>query len=221
VRGEFETDRDRLLSAFARPPARAAATDARRAAVAAILSPGSDGPDLWFILRAVRAGDPWSGQIAFPGGRMDATDADPLHTAIRETAEELGLDLGRDDRVGALDDLGPLSGLPSLVVHPWVFWVPVLRDLAPSPAEVAAVFPVPLRRLEVGFGRSHFAFDWKGMAHTLPCVEVETPLGNARLWGMTLRIVDDLLHRLDGGGIGLDRACEAGILPLAERASRS
>jgi 8-oxo-dGTP pyrophosphatase MutT (NUDIX family) len=194
-----------LRQAVGRPAVRAVAPDARRASVAAVLTPSEAGADLWFILRSVREGDPWSGQIGFPGGRMDAGDPDPLHTAIRETQEELGLALSRSELLGELDDLAPITGLQRLVVHPYVFWRSGLGELAPNPAEVAAVFPVGLEDLVAGVSRTRFVLDWKGESHELPCVEVPTPLGTARLWGMTLRIVDDLLHRLDGRGIGLDR----------------
>jgi hypothetical protein len=105
-------------------------------------------------------------------------------------------------------------------VHPYVFWAQRVEGLAPSPAEVAHVFPVPLGRLVEGFGRGHFQYDWRGARHTLPCVDLETPAGVARLWGMSLRIVDDLLHRLDGRGIGLERAVQAGSGALADDPSR-
>ncbi len=206
MRAEFETGRDRLRRLLDRPPVRAVAPAASRASVAALLAPGEGGPDLWFILRAARDGDPWSGQVALPGGRMDAADPDSLHTAVRETREELGVDLEGAEVLGALDDLAPLTGLPNLVVHPWAFWVPEIGPLTPSPREVAEVFTVPLRDLVAGAGRTRFVLDWKGQSRELACVWVPTPAGPARLWGMTLRIVDDLLHRIDGGGIGLERA---------------
>src|SRR5438093_2935884 len=92
------------------------------AAVAVVLHDGNDGIEALCIHRAVRAGDVWSGQIAFPGGRRDPGDADLLATAIRETMEEVGVDLSSAERLGVLDDLYPRTPvLPPVVVRPFVF----------------------------------------------------------------------------------------------------
>ena len=64
-----------------------------RAAVAALLRPGSDGAEFLFIHRADDPRDHWSGHMAFPGGRVEPTDADSLAAALRETREEVDLDL--------------------------------------------------------------------------------------------------------------------------------
>src|SRR5207249_11060459 len=91
------------------------------AAVAVVLHDGNDGIEALFIHRAVRAGDTWSGQIAFPGGRREPTDADLRATAIRETREEIGVDLSNAERLGVLDDLYPRTPvLPPVVVRPLV-----------------------------------------------------------------------------------------------------
>ena len=63
------------------------------AAVALILREGKAGPEILFIVRAKRDGDPWSGDLGFPGGRVEACDKEPRLTAERETLEEIGLDL--------------------------------------------------------------------------------------------------------------------------------
>src|SRR5688572_28899501 len=67
---------------------------AKHAAVAAVLhEPGEGHPELLFIERAEHPLDPWSGHMAFPGGRVDPGDPGPRHAAERETLEEVGLDL--------------------------------------------------------------------------------------------------------------------------------
>jgi 8-oxo-dGTP pyrophosphatase MutT (NUDIX family) len=86
----------------------------KEAAVALVLRPHPDGDaELLFIRRATRAGDPWSGQIGLPGGRYEPADDLLETTALRETLEEVGLDLRAGGRVlGALDELRPRTGAP-------------------------------------------------------------------------------------------------------------
>lgn len=209
---DLPTALDELRRACAAPPVLAEGRDARHAAVAAILSPGPDGTELWFIQRAEHPRDPWSGQVAFPGGRVEPDDAGPLDTAIRETREEIGVDLTLGEAVGALDDLAPVRDGPKIVVHPYVFWLPEPQEVRPNPLEVAGVFRARLADLADGVGRGRFDFDWKGGRWKMPCVDLPGPQGiPVRLWGMTLRIVDGLLDRLDGRGIGLERPSDSGV----------
>ncbi len=209
---DLSTALDDLRRACAAPAVLADVGDAREAAVAAILGPGRDGPDVWFIQRAVHPRDPWSGQVAFPGGRVEPADADGRAAALRETLEEIGVDLSRGESLGALDDLAAVRDGPRIVVHPYVFGLHEPQELRLNAVEVAAVFRAPLADLLGGVARSRFDFDWKGGRWTLPCVDLPGPQGvPVRLWGMTLRMVDGLLHRLDGRGIGLERPAEGGV----------
>ena len=105
----------------------------RRAAVALIFRAGADGaPELLFIKRAEYPADPWSGQIAFPGGREEPTDGELIQTAVRETREETGLDLAAhcDQLTAALTHAAEVSaarlhrlldpattGLPAQLAH--------------------------------------------------------------------------------------------------------
>lgn len=172
----------------------------RHAAVAAIFLPG---PDLLFIRRAESLRDPWSGHIAFPGGRVDPGDADPLAAAVREVREEVGVDLIGAELLGSLPPLLPITGL-GLAVHPFAF------AFAEEPAftlnyEVQSVHRLSLAALFAGVGRGSMPFRWQGQDVTLPCVDFD----GLRLWGMTLRIVDEILHVVDGGGVGFDRAARS------------
>ena len=162
-----------------------------RAAVAAVFGPGDD---LLLIQRAERAGDLWSGHLAFPGGREDASDADLLATATRECAEELGLDLRGATLLGALPpQASPRNaGRQQVNVIPWVFRLDRWPSLRPN-SEVAAYHFEPLSRLVSREGRGEFPYRWQGVDYTLPCVDL--PPG--RLWGMTLRMIDDLLERIE------------------------
>ncbi|MBD0320648.1 MAG: NUDIX domain-containing protein, partial [Gemmatimonadetes bacterium] len=91
---------EELASALAaRPPRRAEAEErVPSAAVALLLRPSGDGPELLLIRRAEREGDPWSGHMALPGGRADPRDRDAAATAARETLEEVGIDVVRGGR---------------------------------------------------------------------------------------------------------------------------
>lgn len=92
-------------------------TEHQRAAVALVLRIGHDGPEMLFIERACRDGDPWSGQMAFPGGRIDVVDRGPADTAERETREEVGLHLAPAARLGRIDDVaGRRAGRYSAIV---------------------------------------------------------------------------------------------------------
>ena len=95
--------------------------DPARAAVAIVLRAVPQ-LEILLIQRAVREGDPWSGQIALPGGRRGPEDATLQDTAIRETLEETGVDLNADGIVlGALDELRPRTPvLPPIIVTPFV-----------------------------------------------------------------------------------------------------
>lgn len=189
----------RLRAAMARPARRLPRHDAPPEASVAAVFYGPDA-DLLFIRRATVPGDPWSGHIAFPGGRREVEDSDLLATAIRETHEELGLDLSAARYLGELDELGPVSRRKPLVVRPHVFHLDRLPAVRPN-REVAEVMRLSLGDLLGNVGRGPMPFEWNGQALELARVD----FAGARLWGMTLRMVDDLLHRIDGEGMGLRR----------------
>ena len=96
----------------------------RQAAVAAILREGSAGTEALFIRRAERPGDIWSGHMAFPGGHREDVDADLQETAVRETREEIGLDLDEHARLlGHLEyvDVNPIGTRIQMIVAPYVY----------------------------------------------------------------------------------------------------
>ena len=160
---------------------------ARRAAVALILRRDAQ---LLFIQRAHYETDPWSGQVAFPGGREEPGDTSLMDTALRETYEEIGLDLRRDGEViGQLDDLGPPTPrLPPVVVRPFVALIgshsaPILSD------EVAACFWVPLAALRLDTGWRDTVVTARGMEFTRRAFHHEGFV----VWGMTERILSHFL----------------------------
>jgi len=92
------------------------------AAVALVLAGGSD-LSLCVIRRAERADDPWSGHLAFPGGRQDPGDRDSQATAERETLEEVGLDVRRGEFLGALSQVLVRGRVPGwrMILSPFVY----------------------------------------------------------------------------------------------------
>jgi 8-oxo-dGTP pyrophosphatase MutT (NUDIX family) len=90
----------------------------RRAAVSVIVKNSPTGLKLLMVKRARRVDDPWSGQIAFPGGHQKPEDPTILATAIRETVEEVGLDIRSSKILGTLDEIKPVT--KPMVVTPFV-----------------------------------------------------------------------------------------------------
>ena len=161
----------------------------REAAVALVLVPDGDRDvALLFIKRAEHPLDPWSGQIALPGGRRELGDPDLLATAVRETAEETSVELAAASLVGELDDLSPVSPhLPPLVVRPFVFALPAVPTIHLSP-EVADYLWVP---------RRHLIDQLREESVTVRDRTLLVPgyrTGPHFIWGMTERIVTPFLQ---------------------------
>ena len=167
----------------------------KRAAVAIVLRDGGDsGLELLLINRSEREGDPWSGQIALPGGRHDPTDATLQDTAVRETREETGIDLDESGIVlGTLDELRPRTPtLPSIIVTPFV--AVVHGDVAIETSdEVAIAFWVPLASLGDPAMSNESEVTVRGATWRVPSYL----LGGHIVWGMTERILRNLLALLD------------------------
>ncbi len=199
-------DLDDVARVLQRPPRDHADDTPSHSAVAVILTPAGsapgqgleDGPEVWFIRRAPRRGDPWSGHVGFPGGRAEAIDAHLRATAQRETWEELGVALPDAHWLGRLDDLRTRP-VRSLMVRPHVFALDAVPDWTPN-HEVADVFHTTLGALMRGTDRTTMRWP-AGLGVTLPKVDIDGHV----LWGLSLQIVDDLLDRLDGLGTGLAR----------------
>ena len=170
------------------------APGARRAAVALLLRPGAQGLELCFIRRAERTGDPWSGHVAFPGGREEPHDDTLEHTALRETFEETGVDVRAGGRVlGRLDDLAPRSPLlPPVLVRPFVAVVPAGTEVVPNDGEVAGAFWVPLRTLHLPETSRESTVTVRGEPVAVTSFRYEEHV----IWGMTERILRQLLGLL-------------------------
>lgn len=176
--------------------ARAAATaasgdDMREAAVAVIVRDVAD-PELLLIKRAERAGDPWSGHIAFPGGTRSPADADLLATAYRESLEETGIPLGQVGRLlGALDVVAPSTPrLPPIRIAPFVVAVPHATQATPDRLEVVDTFWVPFSHLRDERNAREFLLEIESTRRSFPSVQWNDHV----IWGLTHRILTQFLE---------------------------
>jgi 8-oxo-dGTP pyrophosphatase MutT (NUDIX family) len=165
-----------------------------RAAVAMLLRPVGDQAELLFIRRAVWEGDRWSGDIAFPGGRLSPADSSPRHAAERETLEEVGVDLSAATYLGQLDDL--TGKAEAVIVSAFVYVVrpDVALELN---AEVDDTCWLPLREIARPERQITRRFNLHEHEVDLPALLVfdgDAPV----LWGLTYRFVERFMHLLDG-----------------------
>lgn len=168
---------------------------APRAAVAAVFRAGADAddPELLFIQRASKPSDPWSGQMAFPGGRKEQTDASPRATATRETGEEVGLDLTPARYAGALSELdGGRANGRHIIVSAHGFWLPGPRPQLSPNHEVADALWVPLSVLTDR--ERYIEYHYPPAAMDFPGIQLDRD--DQVIWGLTLRLLSDLFARL-------------------------
>ena len=167
-------------------------SSADEAAVALVFA-GRDGDlRLCFIRRATHPRDPWSGQMALPGGRATPADASLCAAAVRETHEEVGLSLARARYLGALPPIALVRhGRPTTgSVAPFVFYAGgALPALTVDPVEVAAGYWIAVRHLRDPGQRAVMQVTGGGVTRRLPAVR----FGRHLIWGMTYRIVIALL----------------------------
>lgn len=185
---------EQTLAGYA--PRRLAAQKGTRAAVALILNQTPDGPCLLFIRRAVNDNDPWSGNISFPGGKVENGDGEPRLTAERETLEETGLDLRKGRFLGRLSDIAGTR----IPVHVSCF-VYLTAETGPfrlMDDEVQEAFWVPLEALTdpARRGLKEVRFDGRTMvSQGISLPHPEEPV----LWGLTYMLVMEFLELLGEG----------------------
>ncbi|HUF36500.1 MAG TPA: CoA pyrophosphatase [Gemmatimonadales bacterium] len=160
------------------------------AAVAVVVVPEPEA--VLFIRRAERAGDPWSGHMALPGGRRDRQDPELVATATRETAEEVGLSLPPAALLGSLDDVVPRTPvLPPIAVSPFVFALAERPALVLNP-EVAAARWVPLDHLLRPETYHPVRVEIRNESRVVPAYQLD----DAIVWGLTERVITALLQLL-------------------------
>ena len=183
--------RHKLANHRPAPPPVAAST---RAAVAMLLKPHEHDLHMLFIHRAHHPQDPWSGHMAFPGGRQDPEDADLRITIHRETKEEVGIDLDlHGEYLGRMAELQAMArGRPiSMIVAPFVYLVSPEVTPEPDPVEVQDTIWVPLefmQRDEVEIIVSRPMPD--GTSIEVPALVY----GGKTIWGLTYRMLREFLE---------------------------
>ena len=167
---------------------------AGRASVAIMVREGLEATEMLMIRRATREGDPWSGHMGFPGGRRDPADPCNFSCALRETEEEIGVDLAAwGTHLGELSDVntGWRADRPEMLVTPFVFRVSQLPALSPN-HEVDDVVWVPLHFLMDGRNREPLEWEWKGQKMETDSYLYET----YRIWGLSLMMIDEMMSLL-------------------------
>lgn len=167
--------------------------DFRRAAVAMLLREQAGETEVLFIRRAEHALDPWSGDLAFPGGQIDQTDAGPQAAAERETFEEIGLELAPQQYLGRSDDLA--GAYLSIHISCFVYQLDKEVEFCLN-GEVVDLFWVPFRTLlDPQRNRLH-EFHYRGAGRRHPVIELPE-WSNRPLWGITYRLLENFLGRFD------------------------
>lgn len=163
----------------------------QRSAVALILKDAEAGLEALMIKRAEREGDPWSGHMAFPGGRSELVDNSILETARRETWEEIGLHTQQHAQyMGRLSDVlaRPRRRRRPMVITPYLFTINEVPELTLN-EEVADIIWVPLAFLADKDNRQCMSWQRRNTTLELPCYFYQ----QQRIWGLSLKILDELI----------------------------
>lgn len=167
---------------------------AQRASVCIILSSKNDQLYVLMMQRASHEGDPWSGQMAFPGGKQDLSDKNITQTALRESFEEMGIAEVDIQRIGRLSDILARPYRPMkkpMVVSPIIFQQ--LNHFTPSVNhEVADWLWLPLSHFQDRSNRKSMTIEKAGLEHELPCYD----FAGKRIWGLSLLMIDELIEVL-------------------------
>ena len=158
------------------------------AAVALVLRVRAQGLEALFIKRAEHPKDPWSGHAGLPGGRAESDDAGLIHTAIRETEEEIGLRLSSDRGfLGPLDETRATARTKSIdmKIAPFVFAAEEAPDELTLSDEVAAAHWIPLAEVFDSAHGASVTMQHLGQTLRFPAIEIR----GLTIWGLTLRML--------------------------------
>jgi 8-oxo-dGTP pyrophosphatase MutT (NUDIX family) len=166
----------------------------KRSSVVLLFREGAKGAEVLMMKRAEREGDPWSGHMAFPGGRQDPGDKSIFATAVREVREEMGFDIEAvADHALRLSDIHATGKgrLQPMVVTPFVMFAHSDMSISPN-YEVADYVWIPLQHFMLPANRETFEMTYSGVDYTLPCYYYK----QFKVWGMSLMMLDELINAL-------------------------
>ncbi|QSI75570.1 CoA pyrophosphatase [Niveibacterium microcysteis] len=190
LRGDIDLIRARL--AAARPLVAPAAVDTQLMAAAVLVPLVQREYGLQVLLtRRTAHLHHHPGQISFPGGRIEASDASPSEAALRETAEETGLQPDVIELIGELPEFDTSTGFR---ITPLVGAIKPPLTLAPDPFEVAEVFEVPLGFFLDRSNHQRHEIFWRGRMRQYWAM----PWGDYYIWGATAGIIRNLVEVLEG-----------------------
>ena len=167
--------------------------EARRAAVAMILRESAAGVEMLMIRRAEHDGDPWSGGLGFPGGKVDFDDASARSAAERETFEEVGLQLSASAYLGQLDDIS--GAYVPVNIACFVYHLQHPEPLALN-HEITRYWWIPLSRFFEPQRHRYVTFTYRNKHRARPVIDLVEP-EFPFLWGITYRLVDQFFNLLE------------------------
>ena len=165
----------------------------RRAAVAMLLRDNDGDAEILLIKRAEHDEDPWSGDLGFPGGRIEESDPTPRAAAERETWEEVGLQLTEDNYFGQSDSL--TGAYLSVHVSCFVYQVAMDAEFKLN-GEVVELFWIPFKILLESQRNQQLTFFYRGRNRKHPVIKLDE-WSSRPLWGITYRLIDSFLGLFD------------------------
>lgn len=166
--------------------------EAKKAAVLACFYPEDDGEIHIVLIRRNEYDGVHSGQISFPGGKLEDHDPDLVHTALREAEEETNILISQVEVLGEITDIyiPPSNFLVKAVVG----WSPFRPDLIPDPSEVSEILTVPLKELTNPESRQHSEILRRDQTrNSVPCFII----GGNVIWGATAMLLSELVELVD------------------------
>lgn len=165
---------------------------------AAVLVPvtRSGNPEL-LLTRRARGLSTHGGEVAFPGGRHDPEDADLLHTALRESREEVGLEPNKVQVAGSLSQVVSRHGI---LVTPYVGIIPPGLSYTANVDEIDSIFSAPLDFFAEDVRETTHRIDYLGESWYVPSYR----FGQYKIWGLTAVMVVELVNLLYDRKLRLD-----------------